>query len=410
MFLYSEASYVFVIFADMSIELDMLQTMAVGILALLLGEVLNRRIRVLKHICIPSPVTGGLIFSLVTLALYKLGGIEISFNGTLKDICMIMFFTTVGFQSDLKVLKKGGKPLVMLVIIVALLITVQNLVGVGLAKALGISPLVGMAAGSITMCGGHGTAAGFSALMEAQGLPSATTVLMAAATFGLVGGSLLGGPLAGRIIRRKGLADTEDSDNGWSWHEDDALKSSSSYAKAVFEIFLAAGIGTLVSKLLALTGLTFPTYFGALITAVVIRNVSEHIPGCPRPSMVEISSIGGISLMLFLGMAMVSLRLWELSGIALPLLLILAVQVVVIAFFARFVAFPLLGRNYDAAVLVGGICGFGLGATPNAMANMSAVCSKYRYAPMPFIIIPIVGAMFVDIINIGVITLFLNLL
>ena len=392
----------------MSIELDMMQTMAVGILALLLGEVLNRRVRVLKHICIPSPVSGGLIFSLLTLALYKFGNIEIGFNGTLKDICMIMFFTTVGFQSDLKVLKKGGKPLVMLVIIVALLITVQNLVGVGLAKALGINPLIGMAAGSVTMCGGHGTAAGFSSLMEKLGLQSATTVLMAAATFGLLGGSLLGGPLAGRIIRRKGLADTEDASGNWSWHEDDTLKSSSSYAKAVFEIFLAAGIGTLVSKLLALTGLTFPTYFGALVTAVVIRNVSEHIPGCPRPSMVEISSIGGISLMLFLGMAMVSLRLWELSGIALPLLLILAVQVGVIALFARFVAFPLLGRNYDAAVLVGGLCGFGLGATPNAMANMSAVCSRFRYAPMPFVIIPIVGAMFVDIINIGVISLFLS--
>ena len=392
----------------MSIELDMMQTMAVGILALLLGEVLNRRVRVLKHICIPSPVSGGLIFSLLTLALYKFGNIEIGFNGTLKDICMIMFFTTVGFQSDLKVLKKGGKPLVMLVIIVALLITVQNLVGVGLAKALGINPLIGMAAGSVTMCGGHGTAAGFSSLMEKLGLQSATTVLMAAATFGLLGGSLLGGPLAGRIIRRKGLADTEDASGNWSWHEDDTLKSSSSYAKAVFEIFLAAGIGTLVSKLLALTGLTFPTYFGALVTAVVIRNVSEHIPGCPRPSMVEISSIGGISLMLFLGMAMVSLRLWELSGIALPLLLILAVQVGVIALFARFVAFPLLGRNYDAAVLVGGLCGFGLGATPNAMANMSAICSRFRYAPMPFVIIPIVGAMFVDIINIGVISLFLS--
>ena len=391
----------------MSIELDMMQTMAAGILALLLGEVLNRKVKVLGRICIPAPVTGGLVFSLLTLALFSIWKIEISFNGTLKDICMIMFFTTVGFESDLKVLKKGGRPLIVLVCLVAALITVQNFIGIGLSKAIGVDPLVGMAAGSITMCGGHGTAAGFSSLLESKGLASAATVTMAAATFGLLGGSLIGGPLAERIVRRKNLAITED-DGKWSWHEDNSLKTTRSYAKAVYEIFLAAGIGTLVSKLLALTGLTFPSYFGALVTAVVIRNVSEHIPGCPKPSMVEIQSIGGISLSLFLGMAMVSLKLWELSGLALPLLLILSVQVAVMALFARFVAFPLLGRNYDAAVLVSGICGFGLGATPNAMANMSAVCSKYRYATMPFVIVPIVGAMFVDIINIGVISLFLS--
>lgn len=395
----------------MSIELDMMQTMALGILALLLGEVLNHKLGFLKRICIPAPVTGGLIFSLVTLTLYGTRGIEVSFNGTLRDICMIMFFTTVGFQSDLKVLKKGGKPLAFLVLLVALLITIQNCVGVGLAKLLGINPLVGMAAGSITMCGGHGTAAGFSSLLESQGLQSAATVTMAAATFGLLGGSLIGGPIAERVIRKKGLMHAEDLNaQKWSWHEDDRLKSASSYAKAAYEIFLAAGIGTLVSKLLAATGMTFPTYFGALITAVVIRNVSELIPNCPKPSMVEISSIGSISLSMFLGMAMVSLRLWELSGLALDLLVILIVQVIVMGLFSRFVAFPLLGRNYDAAVLIGGICGFGLGATPNAMANMSAVCSKYRYAAMPFVIVPIVGAMFVDLINIGVISLFLNII
>lgn len=395
----------------MTVELDMMQTMAVGIIALLLGEILNHKAGFLKRICIPAPVTGGLLFSLITLALFEFWGIEVSFNGTLRDICMIMFFTTVGFQSDLKVLKKGGKPLAFLVLLVAALIILQNCVGVGMAKALGINPLIGMAAGSITMCGGHGTAAGFSSLLESQGLQSAATVTMAAATFGLLGGSLIGGPLAERIIRKKGLMHAEDMNaNKWSWHEDDNLKSARSYSKAAYEIFLAAGIGTLVSKLLAATGMTFPTYFGALITAVIIRNVTELIPSCPKPSMEEISSIGTISLSLFLGMAMVSLRLWELSGLALPLLLILVVQVAIMALFGRFVAFPLLGRNYDAAVLVGGICGFGLGATPNAMANMSAVCSKYRYAAMPFVIVPIVGAMFVDLINIGVISLFLNII
>lgn len=394
----------------MNLELDTLQTMAMGVLALLLGDFLNKRSRILKHICIPSPVTGGIIFSFVSLALHNILGLEISFNGTLKDVCMVMFFTTVGFQSDLKVLKKGGRPLAVIVLLVAILITIQNLVGIGMAHLLSLDPLVGMASGSITMCGGHGTAAGFSPLLESQGLSSALTLTMATATFGLLGGSLLGAPLSEWIIRRKGLLQNDEMKENWFLQEGSRSDGVGNYAKATFEIFIAAGAGTLVNRLLAHTGLSFPTYFGALLSAVAIRNVAELIPRCPKPSMTEITSIGGISLSLFLGMAMVSLKLWELSGLALPVLLILAVQVVVMALFSRFVAFPMLGGNYDAAVLVGGICGFGLGATPNAMANMSAICKKYRYTPMPFILIPVVGAMFVDIINVGLISLFLNII
>lgn len=392
----------------MSFELDALQTMALGILALLSGDFINKRSRFLKRICMPSPVTGGILFSFVSLALHNILGLEISFSNTLKDICMVMFFTTVGYQSNLKVLKKGGKPLAILILLVTMIIVMQNLVGIGMARALGLDPLVGLASGSITMCGGHGTAAGFNDLLESKGLSSAFTLTMAAATFGLLGGSLLGGPMAEWIIRRKKLSPDDDTQERLSWQEDSRPVEKGNYSKATIEIFIAAGIGTLVSKLLAHTGLTFPTYFGALISAVVIRNAAELIPRCPKPSMAEISSIGEISLSLFLGMAMVSLKLWELSGLALPVLLILFLQVVTMALFARFVAFPMLGGNYDAAVLVGGICGFGLGATPNAMANISAICKKNGYTPMPFILIPVVGAMFVDIINVGLISLFLS--
>lgn len=389
----------------------MLQTMATGILALLLGMWLNRSCGILRRICIPAPVTGGIIFSLVALVLKCLCGVEITFEGTLKDICMIVFFTTVGLQSSFKVLKKGGKPLVVMVLLIAVLIVAQNAIGVGTARALGLNPLLGMAAGSVTMCGGHGTAAGFSPLMESLGLPSATTVTMAAATFGLLCGSLLGGPVAEFIIRRRGLATRSGSGKAAEYTTDtqDSL-SSSKYTRAAYLIFFSAGLGTLLSKLLALTGLTFPTYFGAMIVAVIVRNCSDTIRRVPELPMNEINSIGDISLSLFLGMAMISIKLWELSGIALPLLLILALQVLFIAAFGIFVAFPLLGKNYDAAVLVSGLCGFGLGATPNAMANMSAVCSEYRYSSAPFIIVPIVGAMFVDIINIFVTTAFLNII
>lgn len=414
-------------------ELDMMQTIAAGILALLLGMYLNRRSKFLRGICIPAPVTGGIIFSLVTLLIYSIWGLEIKFDATLKDICMIVFFTTVGFQSNLTVIKEGGKPLALMVALIAILIACQNIIGIGIAKGLGISPLLGLSAGSITMCGGHGTAAGFSSLLEENGLQAAASITMAAATFGLLGGSLLGGPLAERIIRKKGLDASAPDSSGFDAVKDEAIEEAakeaaareaagttviaksegltpSGFAKASYEIFIAAGLGTLLNKALALTGISFPTYFGALIVAAILRNVSELVPGCPKTSINEISAIGGVSLSLFLGMAMVTLRLWELSGLALPLVVILCAQILFMFLYGRWVAFPMLGRNYDAAVLVSGICGFGLGATPNAMANMSAVCNKYRYTTMPFVVVPVVGAIFVDIINIGIITLFLNLI
>lgn len=405
-------------------HLDMYQTMLVGILALLLGLFLNRKVSFFRKVCIPAPVTGGILFSLLTLALYCLFDVETTFDGTLKDICMMVFFTSVGYQSDLSVIRKGGRPLLIMVLLVALLIVIQNATGVGIACWLSLDPMVGMTAGSIPMCGGHGTAAGFNGMLEELGVQSASSLTLAAATFGLLAGSLIGGPLAERIIRRRGLADEGTQDNVFikelehqeasSQFREKRLNSDEmtfqAYSRAVYELFIAIGIGTGASKLLALTGINFPTYFGSLIVAVIIRNVSEQIKGCPKVEINEIVSLGSICLSLFLGMAMVSLRLWELAELALPLALMLSAQVVIIILYARFVAFPMLGKNYDAAVLVSGLCGFGLGATPNAMANMSAVCNKYRYATMPFIIIPIVGAMFVDIINVSIITLFINIL
>lgn len=399
----------------MTLHLDMYQTLASGTATLLLGFVLNRKMPFLRRLCIPAPVSGGLVISAIFLILHCLCDFGMDFDWTLKDLCMVIFFTTVGFQSDLSVLKKGGRPLVIMVMLVAVLIVLQNVAGVGIARLLGRSPLLGMSAGSITMCGGHGTAGGFSALLESKGLAGAASITMATATFGLLAGSLIGGPLADFLIRRRGLAKNDPSVcessqiNGINdvWNDN---QSHLGYAKAACIIAIAAGLGTLLNKLLTLAGLTFPTYFGALITAVIIRNVSEAVPSCPEVPIKEVTSIGIICLSLFLGMAMISIRLWELADIALPLLVILIAQVILMILFSVLAAFPLLGRTYDAAVLVGGLCGFGLGATPNAMANMSAICTKYHYTTMPFIVIPVIGAMFADIINIGIITLFLNLI
>ncbi len=420
-----------------SIELDMIQTAGIGALALMVGMVLTRKIGFLQRFCIPSPVSGGIVFSLITLALYGWFDVEVSFNSTLTDVFMLAFFTSVGFQSDLKVIKQGGKLLAIMLGLLVVIIVLQNLMPMGVTRLLGVDPLIGIATGSVSMTGGHGTAGGFAGVLEGMGLQGAGTIGMAAATFGLIAGSMLGGPLAELIIRKKltqeqmqepdeaidpamaGIESDEASPAGRTKRVSTNEQEFQQYAKACYWILLAMGGGTLLSWLLAQTGITFPPYFGALILAAVLRNTVCLIPYKENGKWVKadklldmdrIISVGNICLSMFLGMAMISLKLWELQSLALPLIVILASQVVMMALFVYFVAFPVLGRDYDAAVLCAGICGFGLGATPNAMANMSAVCYKYRYTVKPFLIVPIIGAMFADLINTGIISIFLSFL
>ena len=411
-----------------SIQLDMIQSAGIGALALIVGMVLTRKVGFLQKFCIPSPVSGGIIFSLFTLILYGWFDVEVSFDNTLSDVFMLAFFTSVGFQSDLKVIKQGGKLLVIMLTLLVVMIAMQNLMPMVITRLMGVDALIGMAAGSISMTGGHGTAGGFASVLEDLGLHGAGTIGMAAATFGLIAGSMIGGPLAEWIIRTKltheqmqpqdeeidpamaGIESDEASPAGREKRVSTNEQEFQQYAKATYSILLVMGGGTLLSWLLTKTGVTFPTYFGALILAAIVRNVIGFVNSEKLLDMDRIISVGNISLSLFLGMAMISLKLWELHSLAMPLIFILASQVLMMALFALFVAFPLLGRDYDAAVLCAGMCGFGLGATPNAMANMSAVCYKYRYTVKPFLIVPVIGAMFADLINTGMITLFLNLL
>ena len=393
----------------MSLNLDMYMTAGVGVLALLLGMCFNKWIPFLKRFCIPVPVSGGLLISLFFLLLYSVFGLDVNFDGTIKDISMTLFFTSVGYQSNLRVLKQGGKPLVVMIVLVAVLIVLQNLLSLGIAKGMGVSSLVGMATGSIPMCGGHGTAGGFSPLLEKMGLEGADSITMAAATFGLIAGSLIGGPLGEMLIRRHKLAEeTHTNDEIMTLEAHEGASSLKRYTQALGQLFVAMALGMGLSRLLALSGITFPTYFGALVVAAILRNVFGHKEDAL--CLKETVGIGELSLSIFLGIAMSTLKLWELAGLMLPLFVILMSQALFMALYATFVAFPAFGKNYDAAMLVSGLCGFGLGATPNAMANMSAVSYKYHYSVKPFIIVPVVGAMFVDIINTGVITFFLNLL
>ncbi len=349
----------------------MYQTIAVAVVVLMLGNFLKHRIAILERFCIPAPVIGGVIFAIFTCVCYVTGFAEFSFDDILKEVCMVFFFTSVGFQANLKVLKSGGKSLIIFLILVIMLIICQNFLAVGLSKALQISPLVGLCTGSIPMIGGHGTAGAFGPVLEDFGVKGASTLCTAAATFGLIAGSIMGGPVGKRLIEKKNLLKTAiPEDNSLLIEEEKKHeRHTSMYPAAVFQLIIAMGIGTIISKLLSMTGMTFPIYIGAMIAAAFMRNIGEY-SGQFTIYMGEINDIGGISLSLFLGIAMITLKLWQLADLALPLITLLAGQTILMFLFTYFVIFNIMGRDYDAAVLSSGVCGFGMGATPNAMANM----------------------------------------
>ena len=395
----------------MKIQLDMYQTLAAAVLVLLLGSYLRKKINILEKFCIPAPVIGGLLFAIFTCVCYTTGIIEFSFDDTLREVCMVFFFTSVGFQANLKVLKSGGKSLLVFLALVITLIFSQNLLAIGLSKVLGLNPLIGMCTGSIPMVGGHGTAGAFGPVLEDFNIKGATTICTAAATFGLITGSLVGGPIGKRLIEKRNLMCNVPSEDDSLLVEDEEKhqRHTNMYAAAVFQLILAIGLGTIFSYFLTMTGLTFPIYIGAMLAAALMRNITEY-SGNGTIHMGEINDLGGISLSLFLGMAMITLKLWELATLALPLIILLAAQTALICIFTYFVIFNVMGRDYEAAALSAGTCGFGMGATPNAMANMQAICDRYVPSVKAYLIIPLIGSLFADFINSLVITFFINIL
>lgn len=382
-----------------------------SVLVLILGQFLKKRINFLEKFCIPAPVIGGLLFAVLTCVCYSLGIAEFTFDDTLREVCMVFFFTSVGFQANLKVLKSGGKSLFIFLGLVVVLIVSQNFLALGVSKLLHLDPLVGLCTGSIPMVGGHGTAGAFGPVLEDFDVKGATTICTAAATFGLIAGSLIGGPIGKRLIDRKKLLDTAVAEDDSILVEDEKKheRHTNMYAAAVFQLIIAVGIGTIISELLTKTGLTFPIYIGAMIAAAVIRNIGEY-SGKFDIYMGEINNLGGICLSLFLGMAMITLKLWQLAELALPLIILLSAQLILMMLFTYFVVFNVMGRDYDAAVLAAGTCGFGMGATPNAMANMQAICDRYVPSVKAYLIIPLIGSLFADFLNSLVITFFINIL
>ena len=394
-----------------AIQLDMYQAAAVAALVLLLGRFLVRNLDLLRRYCIPEPVAGGVVFALAHLALRQAGILEISFDSTLQTFFMVVFFCSVGFTACFRLLKKGGLQVLLFLGIAVMMCVLQNGLGAFIASAFGLDPRLGLATGSIPMVGGHGTAASFGPLLEKAGVSGASAVAIASATFGLVAGCVIGGPTAVSRIRQKKLHSFETATGSnevvVDKNEVTGAIDSDRFLNAALCLALAIGAGTVVSAWLNKV-FTFPIYIGAMLVAAFIRNTTD-MAGKEIP-MEEISTIGSFSLSLFLGLAMMGLKLWELADLAVPMVVMLVAQTVLMMVYAYFVVFNLLGKNYDAAVMTSGFCGFGMGATPNAMANMQAITHKYGPAPTAYFVVPLVGSLFIDFMNTIVITSFLNLL
>lgn len=403
----------------LTISLDALPTVALAAVVLFLGYGVRKRIAILDRFNIPAPVVGGFLFAAVALALRLGGVVAFEFNTAMQAPLMVMFFTTIGLGASIALLRVGGPQVVLFWVLASLLAIVQNAVGVGLAKVLGVNPLLGLITGSITMTGGHGTGAAFGKLLEEQyAFPGAVTLAVAAATFGLVFGGLIGGPVGTRLIARNSLTPTgapqrETGLEHASLDEEIDTEPPGEGATAytllqmLTVILVAMWLGGMLSTWLG-RFVTLPGYIGAMLAAAIIRNLADATHRV-RIASRTIDDIGTIALSLFLSMALMSLKLWELLDLALPMLAILLVQVVVMAAFAYFVTFRLMGRDYDAAVMAGGHCGFGLGATPNAVANMTALTERFGAAPRAFLVLPMVGAFFIDFSNAIIITTYINL-
>lgn len=398
----------------MTIQMDMIQSLALAVIMLLIGKQLRSKVKFFEKYCIPSPVIGGIIFSVIALILRQSGTLMFEFDDTLQKFFMTMFFTTIGFNASLRVLKKGGPKVLLFLGVATGLAILQNVVAAGLSGVVGLEPLLALMTGSTPMTGGHGTAGAIAPTVEELGVIGANTVGLAAATFGLVSGSMMGGPLANRLIIKHDLIRKRDESVSEQLDFDSSLLEEETVTldvgrvgMAFFQILIAMGIGTYVSVwLVDTTGLNFPGYIGAMVVAAVITNLSET--GIFNTPKEEIGVVGDVALNLFLAMALMTLKLWELTDLAGPLIILLIGQVVLMALYATYVTFPIMGKNYDAAVIAAGHCGFGLGATPNGIANMDSVSEKYGYSQMAFFVLPIVGALFIDFVNALNIQLFIN--
>ncbi|EAP96410.1 putative glutamate permease [Vibrio splendidus 12B01] len=389
-----------------------------GIVVLFIGRRLNQVISFLKEFSIPEPVSGGILASLLFAALYATTSIEVQFDLFARDVLLVYFFTTIGINSSLKDLFKGGKPLVILLAITIFFMIMQNIVGISVASMFGLEPVFGLLSGSISLIGGHGTAIAWAPkVAEEFGLESAMEIGIASATFGLILASLMGGPIAKFLIKRHNLKPTDEQSGSIDSNakkQQQAL-TSFQFLDAVLAIHICVIVGALLNELISQTGLQLPLFVSCLFAGIVITNVMPdsypRISGAKWPTRSPaIDLIAEISLGTFLAMSLMSMQLWTLIDLAGPIFAILAMQLLLAVIINIFIVFPSMGKTYDAAVVCAGFGGISLGSTPTAMANMSAVSQKYGHSAQAFIIVPLVCAFFIDLANALIIPYFMRMM
>lgn len=402
----------------MNFKLNIYETMALVSLVFYLGNLIKRKFSIFSKYCIPPAVIGGFIFAILILIFHMTGVASISLDTTLQNIFMTAFFTSIGFTASVKVLKQGGIKVVLFLFLAILLVILQNTVGVILASFFDFNPLLGLCTGSIPMVGGHGTAGSFGPHLENLNVVGATTISMASATFGLIMGSIIGGLVARSLIINHKLKAKSDENlvvlsditAEVAVDSDEIKQNSLSLSKlptgACF-LFIAMGFGSIISKLIEYR-FTFPSYIGAMLAAAIIRNLFDFSKK-ELPDK-EIEALGSLSLSFFLTMALMGLKLWELFDLAIPLIIMLVAQTLLVGLFAYFIVYRLMGKNYEAAVFASATCGFGMGATPNAIANMDELTHQYGFVATPYFVVPIVGCLFIDFVNSGILTAFINIL
>lgn len=385
-----------------TIKTDMVMTTAMAAVLLIIGYVIKSKVHFLEKYCIPAPVVGGFLFMLITWLSHITGAFSFSFTTTLQSFFMLAFFTTVGLGASLALLKKGGMLLIVYWLIAGAVSIFQNVIGIAVSKMTGLEPAYALLSSAITMIGGHGAGAAYGLTFQGMGYPSGQLVGAAAATFGLISSVLVGGPVARRLIEKNQLKPdpTEDLDtsiteiNAASGH----VLTSLDIMKNVMVILVCMALGTVVSGWIGkLINMEFPVYVGAMFVAVIVRNLNEKFIWY-KFDYPLVDGIGDVALGLYLSIAMMTLKMWELAGLAGPMLIVLVCQVTFLVLFSYFVVFRLLGKNYDAAVMCAGLLGHGLGATPTAIVNLTAVNDRYGMSRKAMMIVPIVGAFLVDII------------
>lgn len=392
-------------------QINLVDTLIISIVVLFIGNILTQRIPFLEKYSIPQAVSGGMLCSLVILAIIKLGGPKVIFDLTLRDALLLAFFSTVGLSAKLSRLKAGGRPLILLVACAAVFLVIQNTIGILLAKGLGVHPAYGLFAGSISFAGGHGTAIAWGQELKAS-LPNADLVGIAFATFGLVAGGLMGGPIGSRLIKKNGLRSGEDQGNKPMMSKNDAPAplepvTMQRTLTTVFILAVCISLGDLVNRFFVEEGVKLPGFLTSMMVGIGITNFADVLKKNIRQS--DFDKVGEIALQLFLAMSLMSMDLNALAGGIGTVFFVLIIQVLVITIFAAFIVFRIMGKNYDAAVICAGFTGLGLGATPVAIANMNAITRKYGPSFKAFLVVPLVGAFFVDLFNAAIIKFLLGL-